>query len=77
MTATDISRPENRSIDDALRYADRAIRRAQAVHRALGVPWIVWGEHGVTWIAPEDLPELAVEDRATLPDSSSPPARER
>lgn len=62
--------------EDALFYANRALRRAMAIHKALGVPWAVGGEIGtVRWIAPEDLPDLPVEDRPTLPDSSAPPRR--
>ena len=74
MTEHDAVPPlEQGTIEEALADANRAIRRARAVHRALGVPWVVWGPDGVTWIAPEDLPELALEDRGTLPDSPAPP----
>lgn len=59
---------------DALEHANRALRRAQAVHKALGVPWAVWRNGAVYWIAPEDLPDLRPEDREQLPDSSAPPA---
>lgn len=63
---------------DALDYANRALRRAQAVHKALGVPWAVWRDGAVRWIAPEDLPDLRPEDRPQLPASSAPPPlRER
>ena len=63
---------------DALDHANRALRRAQAVHKALGVPWAVWRDGAVHWIAPEDLPDLRPEDREQLPDSSAPPPlRER
>jgi hypothetical protein len=59
---------------EALDYAKRALRREQAIHKALGVPWAVWRDGAVQWIAPEDLPDLNPEDRAQLPDSSAPPA---
>lgn len=52
---------------------NRAIRRAKAVHKALGVPWATWGPNGVVWIAPEDLPDLPLEDRGVLPTTSAPP----
>lgn len=58
---------------DALDYANLALRREQAVHKALGVPWAVWRDGAVHWIAPEDLPDLRPEDRPQLPDSSAPP----
>ena len=58
---------------DALDYANRALRREQAVHKALGVPWAVWRDGAVHWIAPEELPDLRPEDRAQLPDRSAPP----
>lgn len=58
---------------EALDYANRALRRAQAVHKALGTPWAVWRDGAVHWIAPEDLPDLRPEDREQLPDSSAPP----
>lgn len=66
------------AMTDALDYANRALRREQAVHKALGVPWAVWRDGAVHWIAPEDLPDLRPEDRSQLPDSSAPPPlRER
>jgi len=58
---------------EAVDLVNRALRRAKAVHKALGVPWAVWGANGVEWIAPEDLPELPQEERGCLPESSSPP----
>jgi hypothetical protein len=61
---------------DALDYANRALRREQAIHKALGVPWASWRDGAVHWIAPEDLPDLRPEDRPQLPDSSAPPLRE-
>ena len=65
-------------IHDALFHANRALRREMAIHRALGVPWAVGGEDGtVRWIPPEDLPDLPLEDRSTLPDSSAPPLSKR
>ncbi|MCA2992819.1 hypothetical protein [Gemmatimonas sp.] len=60
---------------DALDYANRALRREMAIHKALGVPWAVGGDGKVEWIAPEDLPDLPPEDRPVLPDSSAPPQR--
>lgn len=69
---------ERTAFRDALDYANRALRREQAVHKALGVPWAVWRDGAVHWIAPEDLPDLRPEDRAILPESSAPPLlRER
>ncbi len=58
---------------DEIVLANRAIRRAKAVHKALGVPWATWGPNGVLWIAPEDLPYLPLEDRGVLPTTSAPP----
>ena len=58
---------------DALDHANRALRRAQAVHKALGVPWAVWRNGAVHWIAPEDLPDVPPEDREQPPESSAPP----
>ena len=58
---------------DALDFANRALRREQAVHKALGVPWAAWRDGAVHWIAPEDLPDLRPEDRPQLPESSAPP----
>jgi len=72
------TRPDDPSAPtaDALVHATRALRRAQAVHKALGVPWAVWRDGAVHWIAPEDLPDLPLADRAVLPTSSAPPARD-
>ncbi|MCO4099725.1 MAG: hypothetical protein HEQ38_10060 [Gemmatimonas sp.] len=70
----DAPRPER--IEDALFYVNQALRREMAVHKAMGVPWVVWREGKVHWIAPEDLPDLRPEDRPTLPESSAPPPRE-
>lgn len=58
--------------EDEIVLVDRAIRRAMAVHKALGVPWATWGPNGVTWIPPEELPELPREERGVLPTSSAP-----
>ena len=63
---------EPSAMRNALDYANRALRREQAVHKALGVPWAVWRDGAVHWIAPEDLPDLRPEDRPHLPDSSAP-----
>ncbi len=70
------TKPTNVSpaMQDALDYANRALRREQAVHKALGVPWATWRDGAVHWIAPEDLPDLRPEDRPKLPESSAPPA---
>lgn len=58
--------------EDEIVLVNRAIRRAMAVHKALGVPWATWGPNGVTWIPPEELPELPREERGVLPTSSAP-----
>ena len=61
-------------MDAALFYANRALRRELAIHRALGVPWAVGGDNGtVRWIAPEELPGRPLEDRPVLPESSASP----
>jgi hypothetical protein len=61
-------------METALFYANQALRREMAIHKALGVPWVVWNdEHqAVQWIPPEELPDLPPEDRPALPKSSAP-----
>ena len=54
----------------AVDLANRALRRAKAIHRALGVPMAVWRDGKVHWIAPENLPELPVDERPELPATS-------
>ena len=52
----DPPRPDR--IEDALFYVNQALRREMAVHKAMGVPWVVWREGKVHWVAPEDLPDF-------------------
>jgi len=58
--------------EDEIFFANRAIRRAKAVHEAVGVLWATWGPNGVKWIPPEALPDLPFEDRGELPTTSAP-----
>jgi hypothetical protein len=62
-------------MEAALSYANQALRREMAIHKALGVPWVVWDDEkqAVRWIPPEELPDLPPEDRPVLPESSAPP----
>jgi len=64
-------RSDDEPVDEIV-LANRTIRRAKAVHKALGVPWATWGPNGVIWIPPEELPDLPLEDRGVLPQSSAP-----
>jgi len=75
MTAKPESPTKPPAMNDMLDYANRAIRRRRAVHKALGVPWVVWRDGAVHFIPPEELPDLAPEDRPVLPESSAPPVR--
>ena len=67
-TPAGVSAAAEPDVDRALVAAGRAIRRARAIHKALGVPWVTWQNDTVCWIHPEDLPDLPEEDRPDLAD---------
>lgn len=68
-------------METALFYANQVLRREIAIHKALGVPRVVWDDEqpAVQGIPPEDLPDLPPEDRPVLSKSSArcPSARDR
>lgn len=67
-TSAGVAAAAESDVDRALVAAERAIRRARAIHKALGVPWVTWENDTVCWIHPEDLPDLPEEDRPDLAD---------
>jgi predicted ABC-type ATPase len=44
----------------------RAVRRALAVHKALGLDTVVWRDGQVVHVPPEELPDLPPEDRGPV-----------
>ena len=68
--------PVDTSSPSAVDLANRALRRAKAMHRALGVPMAVWRDGEVYWIDPEELPELPVHERPAVPATPFPFRRE-
>ncbi len=72
MSDTTAERSDDAPLDEIV-LANRAIRQAKAVHKALGVPWATWGPNGVLWIPPKELPDLPLEDRGVLPTTLAPP----
>jgi hypothetical protein len=46
----------------------RGVRRALAIHRALGVPVATWRDGHVVIVQPRDLPELETEPESADPN---------